>query len=146
MRRTLLLAALAVGVPALPASAATTTIEARDNVFAPTSATVSVGDSVTWRNSGEAPHEVTATAFKSGNIEPGRSWSWRASKAGTFSYVCQYHEAAGMKATLVVRAAPASGATAGHPKTGGDDVRLGLLLLLAAGVAGASLRLGWRTR
>lgn len=148
MRR-LLLATGALLVGAVPASAATTTVAADDNVFRPKSVTVSVGDTVTWQNTGEAPHEVTASAFKSGNIDPGESWSWTASRAGTYSYVCQYHESAGMTGTLVVRAAGTTagqGATAGHPKTGGDRVALGLLVLGASAIAGASLRYGWRVR
>lgn len=148
MRRLLLLATGALLVGALPAHAATTTVEAADNEFRPKSATVSVGDTVTWKNTGQAPHEVTASAFKSGNIEPGKSWSWTASKAGTYSYVCQYHESAGMTGTLVVRAA-AQGAPAGstgHPKTGGSTLPLGLLVVGVSAVAGASLRYGWRTR
>lgn len=142
MRPIVLLASVALGASALPANAATVTVETRDNTFAPATRTVSVGDTVTWTNTGRAPHEVTASAFKSGNIDPGTSWSWRTSKAGTFSYVCTYHEAVGMKGTLVVRAAGVTG----HPDTGGDHVRLGLLLLAVSVVGGASLRLVWRTR
>jgi plastocyanin len=143
MRRMYAIAGAALLVAALPAFAATTTIEAADNVFRPKTATVSVGDTVTWKNVGQAPHEVTASAFQSGNIDAGKSWSWTADEAGTFSYVCQYHESAGMTGTLTVRAA---GATAGHPKTGGDRVALGLLVLGVCAIAGASLRYGWRVR
>lgn len=142
MRRTVLLATVALGLSALPATAATATIRTLDNRFAPVTRTVSVGDTVTWTNTGQAPHEVTASAFKSGNIDPGKSWSWRASKAGTFAYVCKYHEAVDMRGTLVVRAAGVTG----HPNTGGDRVRLGLLLLAVSVVAGTTLRLAWRTR
>ena len=139
MRRTFALAGVALGLAALPASATTTTVEAADNAFRPRTATVDAGDTVTWRNTGQLAHEVTAPAFASGNIAPGASWSWTA-KAGTYSYVCRYHEALDMKGTLVVRA---SGA---HPGTGGDRVALGFLLLGVAAVAGTSLRLGWRLR
>jgi plastocyanin len=148
MRR-LLLATGVLLAGAVPAHAATTTVEAADNVFRPKTATVSVGDTVTWKNTGQAPHEVTASAFKSGNIDPGKSWSWTATKAGTYSYVCQYHESAGMTGTLVVRAAGATsgqGTATGHPKTGSAALPLGLLVLGVAAVAGASLRYGWRVR
>lgn len=144
MRRTLLLVLAALALPPVPADAASIRVDMLDNKFAPRTATVSVGDRVTWRNVGKAPHEVTATAFKSGNVDAGRSWSWTASSAGTFRYVCKYHEAAGMTATLVVNAAGAR--SAGLPDTGGDRVALGLLVLGICAVAGASLRYGWRVR
>lgn len=149
-RRTFAAAVAVVAALALPAGAAsTTTIDADDNVFKPVTATVNVGDTVTWRNTGESPHEVTASAFKSGNIDKGGSWSWKATTAGTYDYVCRYHEAAGMKGTLVVKAAATTAktdTTSDHPKTGGDRLPLGLLLVGIACAAGLSLRYGWRTR
>ncbi len=147
-RRPFYLAAVVLALASPAGAASTTTIEAADNVFKPVNATVSVGDTVVWKNTGESPHEVTASAFSSGNIAKGASWSWRASKAGTFSYVCRYHEAAGMKGTLVVKAAAAAGAApaAGHPKTGGSSLPLGLLVIGVAAAGGLSLRYGWRTR
>lgn len=144
MRRMFAMAGAALAVSALPAFAATTTIDAADNEFRPKSATVSVGDTVTWKNTGQAPHEVTSSAFKSGNLDAGESYSWTATKAGTYSYVCQYHESVGMTGTLTVRVA--SGATAGHPNTGGDRMALGLLVLGFCAIAGATLKYGWRVR
>ena len=146
MRRLALLAAapLAAGVPA---GAASTTVSMVENEFTPRTTTVTVGDSVTWRNDGSSAHEVTATAFSSGNVDPGKSYTWTANRTGTFEYVCRYHESLNMKGTLVVRAASAGGAhTTGHPDTGGDDVALGLLLLGVTAAAGLSMRYGWRTR
>ena len=131
--------AVALVLGAAPAGAATS-IEAVDNAFRPKTATVSVGDRITWRNTGQAPHEVRSTAFSSGNIAPGASWSWTASRAGTFRYVCSYHEAVGMTGTLVVQSA------SGLPNTGGDRIALGLLVLGVSAIAGASLRYGWRVR
>ena len=114
-------------------------VTARDNAFAPGTVTVSVGETVTWNNAGTNAHEVYSTAFGSGPITAGGSWSWRPTKAGTYTYVCRYHESLGMRGTLVVRAS-------GLPKTGGDHVAVGLLVLGAAAVAGLSLRYGWRLR
>ena len=138
MRRLLALALVLVATPAQAA----TSIEAVDNAFRPKTATVSVGDTVTWRNAGSAPHEVKSSAFSSGNLNPGKTYSWTASKAGTYSYVCSYHQAQGMTGTLVVRAASA----VGHLNTGGDDVAFGLLLLGVSVLAGLLLRYGWRVR
>jgi plastocyanin len=137
-RRPYVLALLAVSLAALPARAGTT-IEAVDNAFRPKTMTVSVGDTVTWHNSGAEPHTVTSAAFSSGNLDPGKTYSWRAATAGTYAYVCRYHQAAGMTGTLVVRAS-------GLPKTGGDHLALGLLVLGVAGLAGVSIRYGWRVR
>ena len=145
-RRTFALAAVTFLAVAAPATAATTTVSMVENAFEPRTMTVAVGDTVTWRNDGSSAHEVTATAFKSGNVDPGKSYSWTATAAGTYDYVCRYHESLDMKGTLVVRAASTGGAAPGHPDTGGDKVLLGLLIVGVAGVAGLSLRYGWRTR
>ncbi|HEV2890718.1 MAG TPA: cupredoxin domain-containing protein [Frankiaceae bacterium] len=152
-RRTLAVVAASAfaAIPAAtPARAASTAVSMVDNAFKPRTATVTVGDTVTWRNDGSSAHEVTADAFKSGNVDPGKTFSWTATKAGTYSYVCRYHESLDMKGTLVVRAAGSSAAPAapptGHPNTGGDDVALGLLILGGAAALGLSLRYGWRTR
>ena len=143
MRRLALVTALLFAA-ALPASAATSSVSMVDSAFEPASKTVAVGDTVKWRNDGELPHEVSSSAFSSGNVDPDKSWSWTATKAGTFSYVCRYHESSGMKGTLTVRAA--STGSAGHPNTGGDDLALGLLILGGTAALGLSLRYGWRTR
>jgi len=145
-RRTLAALGVASLFAAVPASAASTTVSMVENEFKPATATVSVGDTVTWRNNGSSAHEVTADAFKSGNVDPGKSYAWKATAAGTYSYVCRYHESLGMKGTLVVRAASASSGGTGHPNTGGDDVALGLLLVGVTAAVGLSLRYGWRTR
>jgi plastocyanin len=130
---------------ALPAQAASVLIEARDNVFAPKSRTVAVGDRITWRNSGAVAHEVTANngAFSSGNIAPGASYSWTATGSGTVGYYCRYHGTAtsGMtgSVTLTTAAAPSSG----HPRTGGGRERqAGLLVLVAVTATGVVLRRG----
>lgn len=142
-RTTLALAASALLLSAVPAVAATATISMVENEFKPATKTVAVGDTVTWRNDGTSAHEVTASAFKSGNVDPGKSYSWKAAKAGTYSYVCRYHESLGMKGTLVVKAA---GSSTGLPDTGGDTLLLGLAVVGAASCMGLSLRYGWRTR
>jgi LPXTG-motif cell wall-anchored protein len=141
--RPLVLASLALLAVAVPARAATTTVQAVDSRFQPATATVSVGDKVTWHNSGSMPHDVTGSGFASGNLDPGKSYSWTPSKAGTYAYVCSYHQSLGMKGTVVVRTA---GGTSGLPKTGGDRTALGLLIVGIACAAGVSLRYGWSNR
>jgi LPXTG-motif cell wall-anchored protein len=142
-RAPLLVAALALAL-AVPANAGSgTTVRAVDNRFQPATVTVAPGTLVTWANAGTSAHEVTGDGFASGNLDPGKAYSWMPPRAGTYAYVCRYHASAGMKGTVVVRAAAA---TSGLPKTGGDRIALGLLLVGAAAVAGGALRYGWRTR
>lgn len=79
--------------------------------YAPESLTVQVGDTVTWTNTGQAPHTVTADngAFDSGIINPNDSWTYTASTPGTFTYLCTLHPT--MRGTLVVLAAGAAAAS-----------------------------------
>jgi plastocyanin len=82
--------------------------EIRDFAFAPASLSVPVGSTVTWRNSGEAPHTVTAEdgSFDSDMIAAGGSWARRFEKAGTFSYFCAFHP--DMAGTVTVTSADAA--------------------------------------
>ncbi|HVE75513.1 MAG TPA: cupredoxin domain-containing protein [Actinomycetota bacterium] len=130
MRRLAALLLLVVAVLALPAVAAgqgPTVIETQDNKFVPETETVQVGDQVTFRNTGKAPHNVQADdgSFKIDIINPGESKSITASKAGSFSYVCSFHPP-DMKGTLTVEAgagseAPATGTTSPTPVSDVQD-------------------------
>lgn len=114
------------------ARGATHVVDVGDGFFSPTSLTVTVGDTVTWTNVDDSPHTATAAgAFDSGNLDAGQSFSYTFSEAGTFSYVCLYHEE--MVATITVVAAsvgspqapaPASaapGAPVASPESGSQD-------------------------
>jgi plastocyanin len=70
--------------------------------FAPTSLSVKVGQTVTWTNDDSVDHNVTASdgTFKSSNFGHGKTFSWKATKAGTFKYTCTIHP--GMDGTLTV--------------------------------------------
>ena len=72
--------------------------------FAPEGATVKVGDTVTWTNQDDVPHNVVASdgSFKSPNFGKGETFTWTATKAGTISYTCTLHP--GMNGTLNVEA------------------------------------------
>ena len=63
---------------------------------------VRVGDTVRWVNKDPFPHTVTSKegGFDSHEIASGKSWRYRARKAGVFPYVCTLHPT--MKATLRV--------------------------------------------
>lgn len=71
--------------------------------FGPSSLSVKVGTTVTWKNNDGYAHTVTSddgTSFNSGNIAGGGSFSYKTITAGTFNYHCSIH--AGMTATLTV--------------------------------------------
>jgi plastocyanin len=79
-----------------------TTVSMKNIKFAPTSLTVKVGQTVTWTNDDSVDHNVTASdgTFKSSNFGHGKTFSWKATKAGTFKYTCTIHP--GMVGTLTV--------------------------------------------
>ena len=58
------------------------------------------GESVTWVNRDPFPHTVTAAAgkFDSKSIAANGKWSYRATKAGEFPYICTLHP--NMKGTI----------------------------------------------
>jgi plastocyanin len=64
-----------------------------DFSFTPASVTIAVGDTVTWHNTGQAPHNATANdgSFKTPDLNNGQSASHTFSSAGTFSYICTIH-------------------------------------------------------
>ena len=68
----------------------------------PAVVTVKPGDKVEWRNKDLVPHTATASKlFDSGQIDPGKSWSWTAKAPGHHVYVCTYHP--GMQGTVIVK-------------------------------------------
>jgi plastocyanin len=71
--------------------------------FSPATLEVKAGDTVIWKNKDPFPHNVTAEnrSFRSGDIQSGQSWKFRAGKKGVFPYVCTLHP--NMKAVLSVK-------------------------------------------
>jgi plastocyanin len=109
-------AAPAVTVSSSPGkahAAASASVTMGDFFFSPASVTVAVGDTVTWHNTGQAPHTATADdgSFDTGTINAGGSGSHRFSTAGTFSYICTIHP--NMKGTVRVLSSSASGGGGG---------------------------------
>lgn len=72
-------------------AAASTTVTIRDFSFAPRTVTVNVGDTVTWRNTGDEPHTATGSTFDTGTLRSGQSGSATFRSAGSFAYKCQPH-------------------------------------------------------
>lgn len=118
---TVLLAPLAVA-PA--AHAASHSVSINDGFFSPANLTITVGDTVSWTNVDDSPHTVTADggAFASGNLDGGATFSWTFISAGTFTYVCSYHDDMVGTITVVAAMAPAAasattGAAGAAPST-----------------------------
>jgi plastocyanin len=73
--------------------------------YVPATITVKVGQTATFINNSNADHTVSAhngSSFDSGNIATGATWVFKATKPGTYPYICQYHPL--MKGTIVVQA------------------------------------------
>ena len=89
--------------------AASASVTMGDLFFSPASVTIAVGDTVTWRNTGQAPHNATADdgSFETPTLNNGQSASHTFSQAGTFSYICTIHP--NMKGTVRVLASSGGG-------------------------------------
>ena len=82
----------------------------QNSAFNPVTRTVSVGTTVTWMNQDAFAHTVTysagpGSAFDSGSIAGGGTYSHTFSVAGTYQYYCTIHgtPTTGMHATIVVQ-------------------------------------------
>jgi plastocyanin len=111
-----LLASLIGLLAPLPAGAATQHVMMSGYAYSATTVTVRAGDTVTWTNHDEAPHDVVASAFRSPLLSTGQSWSMTFTAPGTYPYYCSVHP--DMRAQVVVLAAdpqPAAPATPAAP-------------------------------
>jgi amicyanin len=63
--------------------------------YQPGDMTVRVGETVTWTNQDQAPHDVVTTAgpavLKSPLLSQGQSWSFTFTLPGTYDYYCSVH-------------------------------------------------------
>jgi plastocyanin len=114
-RLVLVLAVLAPSlILGLPAHATGHAISMANYAFSPADATITAGDSVTWTNSDQAPHDVTTTSgpvsIHSPTLSTGQSWTYTFTVPGSYSYICSIHP--DMRATLVVRPAAVATTTA----------------------------------
>jgi plastocyanin len=97
--------------------AQTTSVQMKDFLFSPATVTVHVGDLITWRNTGKAPHTATADdgSFDTGTVTPGQSASHMFTRPGTFTYYCTIHP--NMKGTVRVLGASGSSGSASSSST-----------------------------
>jgi plastocyanin len=73
---------------------ATARVSAADFAFAPVSAQIKAGDTLTFANTGAQPHTATSVdggGFDTGLIQPGQSVSLTFDEAGTYTYTCTPH-------------------------------------------------------
>lgn len=71
--------------------------------FSPLTLKITLGTTVTWKNTTVAPHTVTSNngvTFGSGTISPGGIFKFKFTKRGTFAYHCNIHPF--MTATIIV--------------------------------------------
>jgi plastocyanin len=62
--------------------------------FVPAHVKVKQGQTVVWTNEDGVDHTVTAqsgASFDSGNLQPGVTYKWKATKSGTVRYYCTIH-------------------------------------------------------
>lgn len=126
------LAALGVGVLAasavagFPASAADSTIAASGTQWIPSTANITVGESVTWTNSGgthnvcvQKPGTTGDSCDEFTNGAPSSTWmsvSHQFTVAGTYNFFCANHRSLGMTGSITV--GPSSGGgTPGNTQT-----------------------------
>jgi plastocyanin len=98
-----------------PAEAATLQVRMKGSAYSPASLTVHTGDTVTWTNLDQVPHDVMTTGgpqpLHSPLLQRGRSWSFTFRLPGTYAYTCSVHPF--MRARVTVLAA-ATHAPRGH--------------------------------
>jgi plastocyanin len=100
-------------------AAASALVSVGDNFYSPRTVSIAVGDTVTWRNNGQAQHSATATngSFDTGVFGAGQSRSHTFTTAGTFSYFCTIHGSA-QSGTVRVAAAAGGGGSDGGGSAG----------------------------
>jgi amicyanin len=99
-------------MPGMPMPQATTTappvagtaVTITNFAFTPANLTVKVGDTVTWTNKDEEPHNVVANdgSFRSPGLDSNGTYSYTFTKAGSVDYICGIHQF--MHGTVVVSA------------------------------------------
>lgn len=72
---------------------AESSVEIVDFDYQPGAITIKAGDTVTWTQTGEEPHTVTADdgSFDSGELDTGGAFSMRFDEPGTYGYYCTLH-------------------------------------------------------
>ncbi len=96
--------ALSSGAPQSAEAAATVTINIKDYAYSKKTLTVKKGTVVKWVNKDSMKHDVNSAnkgGPKSKLLAKNKSYSWKASRTGTFNYHCTPHPY--MKGKIVVK-------------------------------------------
>jgi len=85
-----------------------TTVQVKDDLFDPTSASIAAGGTVTWQWGGSNQHNVTWVTQSGTSDSPTQvtgTYNRNFSGAGTFDYYCTIHgtETSGMHGSVVVQ-------------------------------------------
>jgi plastocyanin len=95
------------------------TINQRISRFVPDTVSIKTGETVSWDNPGIITHSVTfdpkfakvaanvmlppgVAPFDSGDMEEDANFKHTFTVAGTYKYICKYHEEMGMTGTVIV--------------------------------------------
>lgn len=99
------------------------TVDIVDSDYRPGSVTINAGDTVTWTQSGDAPHTVTADdgSFDSGQLATGETFSMRFDSPGTYRYYCTLHGGPGGEGMSGVVVVEGGGSSEGPPTVGGEE-------------------------
>jgi plastocyanin len=84
----------AVPTAQVPVPAAQVPVEMGDDFFRPENLSITAGDTVVWTNTGDDEHTATDTgnAFHSGTMNAGDAYQYTFDSAGTYDYVCAFHD------------------------------------------------------
>jgi plastocyanin len=73
-----------------------------DFAFEPAEQTIAIGDTITWQNDGNEPHNVIDAegGWESPTLLNGQTYAFTFATAGTYTYYCSIHS--GMLGTIIV--------------------------------------------
>jgi plastocyanin len=92
------------GTPSSPtANQSSGAVAIQNFAFSPASLTIKKGESVTWTNEDSVAHIIVSdsSAFQSGSLAKGQTFSFTFNQTGQFPYHCSIHPS--MKATIIVQ-------------------------------------------
>jgi plastocyanin len=104
-------AAASATAPPKAHKSSSTSVTIGDFFFSAASVTIDVGDTVTWHNTGQAPHNATGDGISTPDLNNGQSASHTFHSAGTFNYICTIHPQ--MHGTVRVLSSSGSGGSGG---------------------------------
>jgi plastocyanin len=75
-------------------------VKINNMAFEPVSATIKVGETVTWENEDGVAHSIKADSFYSELLQKGQRFSFTFPSVGTYNYTCGIHPS--MKGTVII--------------------------------------------